>query len=205
MVTLDIIRALTAILTLPRSAEGVDALAVLTGKGEHWRLTHGVRAWEADPGLRHLLIAEGNPAERTYPSLDPDALHAAGLRRVEGVCVQPMPAPNTGLQAQWVADRVEALGIGGLGLVVSPYHLPRAYLTVLKALLQRGLRIPLLPVPAAVPLHEPVPESGRTAYELLPGEIERIVAYTDRGWLASLPELQEYLHWLWHSSGTLRR
>ncbi|MEU6074219.1 ElyC/SanA/YdcF family protein [Micromonospora sp. NPDC047074] len=195
---LDVLKALTVILTLPRSATAhVDTLVVLTGQGEQWRLTHAIRDWEADPGLRHLLVANGNPAEATYVEITLDHLRGLGLRRVDGVQIQAEPAPNTGLQAAWIADQARERTSTGLALAASPYHLPRAYLTVLKALSTSGIRLPLVPVPVAVPPDTPVPETGATAYDLVPGEVSRILTYMDRGWVATLEELRQYLRWLW--------
>jgi hypothetical protein len=196
---LEVVKAFTMILTVPRSAAqfGVDALAVATGQGESWRLTEAIRGWEADPSLRYLLVANGNPAETTYLEITLDHLRGLGLRRLDGVVIQAEPAPNTGLQAAWIAGQVRALGIGGLGLVVSPYHLPRAYLTVLKTFIDSGIRLPIIPVPAAVAPHTPVPETGATAYDLVPGEVKRTLSYMDMGWVATLGELEQYLVWLW--------
>ncbi|GAB7036289.1 hypothetical protein JCM9533A_01360 [Catenuloplanes niger JCM 9533] len=197
---LDVMRAMTAVLSLPQAAaERADALIVPSGQGEEWRITHAIRLWETRPELRLLLIANGNPAETTYDELSPGYLRGLGLRRWDGVHVQAEPAPNTALQAGWIADRVAELGISGFGLCVSPYHLLRAYLTVLKALDRRGLRVPVWPVPVAVSPDARVPETGATAYELLPGEIQRILTYADRGWLATPAELRAYLGWLWSS------
>lgn len=205
---LEVLKAFTMILTLPASVtDRVDTVAVMTGQGEQWRLTSAIHSWQADPGLRHLLVANGNPAEQTYVELTLDYLRGLGLERTEGVLVQTEPAPNTSLQAAWIAGRVRELGVQGLALVVSPYHLPRAYLTVLKTFLDNGIRLPIVPVPAAVPPDTPVPETGATAYDLVPGEVKRILAYTDRGWVATPEELRHYLHWLWsqrldHCSGS---
>ena len=201
---LELLKALTVILTLPRSAaDHVEALVVATGQGEDWRLTHAIRTWEANPKLRHLLVANGNPAEETYAEITLDRLRSLGLRRVEGVHVQAEPAPNTGRQAAWVADQVRARGITSLALTVSPYHLARVYLTVLKTFTLRGMRLPLIPLPVAVSPDTPVPETGATAYDLVPGEARRILAYMEQGWVATPAELQEYLRWLWSRHGDL--
>ncbi|WP_310376380.1 YdcF family protein [Catenuloplanes atrovinosus] len=195
---LDVMRAMTGVLSLPQAAaERADALVVPSGQGEEWRLTHAIRLWERHPGPRLLLVANGNPAEATYDELSLDHLRGLGLCRLEGVHVQAEPAPNTALQAEWIADRVAALGIRSLALVVSPYHLVRAYLTVLKALDRAALRVPMWPVPVAVAPDTPVPETGADAYRLLPGEVARIITYADRGWLATTGELRAYLRWLW--------
>lgn len=195
---LAVMEAITMILSLPQSAaDQVDALAVVTGQGEEWRLTHAIRHWEAHPRLRHLLVANGNPAEQTYVEVTLDHLRGLGLRRIDGVHLQAEPAPNTGRQAAWIVDQVRALGITSLALTVSPYHLARAYLTVLKALIQSGLRLPLIPLPVAVSPDTPVPETGATAYDLVPGEVHRILTYLGRGWVATPEDVRQYLHWLW--------
>ncbi|MEU4221894.1 ElyC/SanA/YdcF family protein [Actinoplanes sp. NPDC026623] len=195
---LDVLKAITMILSLPRSAaDDVEALAIASGQGEEWRLTHAIRDWEANPRLRNLLVAKGNPAEATYVDITLDYLRGLGLRRVDGVHIQPSAAPNTGLQAKWMVERVRGLGLGSMALVVSPYHLPRAYLTVLRELNRDGIRIPLIPVPVSVSPHTPVPETGATAYDLLPGEVKRILTYADADWVATPDDLSRYLHWLW--------
>jgi uncharacterized SAM-binding protein YcdF (DUF218 family) len=201
----ELMKALTMILTLPQSAaDRVDALVVATGQGEEWRLAQAIRAWEANPTLRHLLVANGNPAERTYAEITLDRLRSLGLRRASGVHLQAEPAPNTGLQAAWIVQQVQARGITSLALAVSPYHLPRLYLTVLKAFTRSGVRLPMIPLPVAVPPETPVPETGATAYDLVPGEIKRILTYLDQGWVATPEDVRQYLRWLWrHHHGLL--
>jgi uncharacterized SAM-binding protein YcdF (DUF218 family) len=196
--------SVVAILTVPPLAVShLDALAVPIGQGEEWRLHHAIRVWESEPGIRFFLVANGNPAEATYADMTLNYLHRLGLRRLDGVRVQQQPAPNTALQAAWIAERVLELGIRSFALTVSPYHLPRAYLTVLKALTERGIRIPMIPAPVHVPPHLKVPETGATAYDLLPGEMQRILMYTDNGWVATPEELRAYLVWLWANHPSL--
>ncbi|MEW2381136.1 ElyC/SanA/YdcF family protein [Micromonospora sp. NPDC047707] len=191
-------KALTVILTLPQSAaDHVDALVVATGQGEEWRLTHAIRNWEANRALRYLLVANGNPDEETYVEITLDYLRSLGLRRTNGIYLQADPAPNTGLQAAWIVNQVQARRIASLALAVSPYHLARVYLTVLKAFTRTGFRLPMIPLPVAVPPDTPVPETGATAYDLVPGEIKRILNYMDNGWVATPEEVQQYLQWLW--------
>ncbi len=193
-----VLKALTVILTLPQSAaDHVDALVVATGQGEEWRLTHAIRNWEANPALRYLLVANGNPDEETYVEITLDYLRSLGLRRTDGVHLQAEPASNTGLQAAWIVDQVQARRIASLALAVSPYHLARVYLTVLKAFTRTGIRLPMIPLPVAVSPDTPVPETGATAYDLVPGEITRILNYMDNGWVATPEEVQQYLQWLW--------
>jgi hypothetical protein len=195
---IDVMKAFMAILALPQSAaDHVDALVVPTGQGEDWRLAQAIRRWEANRDVGYLLVANGNPTEDTYTEITLDYLRSLGLRRLHGVHLQAEPAPNTGLQAGWIVDQVADLGITSLALTVSSYHLPRVYLTVLKALSRKGIRIPLIPDPVAVSPDTAIPETQATAYDLLPGEAERILTYMNKQWVATLEELQEYLQWLW--------
>jgi uncharacterized SAM-binding protein YcdF (DUF218 family) len=192
---------LLGILAMARWPFGpVDAIVVPTGQGEESRVTHAIQLWEAARNTRHLLVANGNPAERTYVPITRDYLAELGLHRQVGVRVQEEPAPSTGLQATWIADQVRRLGITSLLLAVTPYHLPRAYLTVLKALNVTGVRIPVLPYPIPVSPDATAPETGAGHYELLPGEAHRIIEYTARGWVVTVEEFRAYQRWLWISS-----
>lgn len=203
---LEVTKAITMIMSIPPAAANhVDAVAMATGQGEEWRFTHAIRVWEANPRLRHLLVTSGNPAEKTYTEVTLDYVRGLGLRRREGLLLQPDPSPNTGRQAAWIADQVHASAITSMALATSPYHLPRFYLTVLKELERRGIRIPVVPAPAAVAPQTPIPETGATSYDLIPGEVKRILIYLNEGWLATPQELRRYVSWLWstHGSGWL--
>ncbi|BCJ61738.1 hypothetical protein Jiend_51600 [Micromonospora endophytica] len=148
---LAVTKALTMILALPPSAgDHVDALVIASGQGEEWRFTHAIRSWEANLDLRYLLVANGNPTEKTYVEITLGYLRSLGLRRTNGVHLQAEPAPNTALQAAWIVSQVKDHGITSLALAVSPYHLPRAYLTLLKAFNEAGVRLPIIPAPVAV-------------------------------------------------------
>ncbi|MEV6600851.1 hypothetical protein AB0M36_28995 [Actinoplanes sp. NPDC051346] len=196
---LDVMEMLLGILSMASWPHGpADAIAVPPGQGEEWRLTHAIGLWESGNAARHLLVANGNPAERTYVPITPEYLYRLGLRRRAGVQLQGEPAPNTGLQAAWIARQVNSLGATSLLLAVTPYHLPRAYLTVLKALSTAGTRIPILPCPVPVAPEAATPETGVGHHELLPGEAHRILHYAALGWVATLEEFRDYQDWLWH-------
>jgi hypothetical protein len=196
---LEVTEILLGILSMASWRFGpVDAVAVPTGQGEESRIADAIQLWEDGHTGRHLLIANGNPAERTYVPITRDYLHGLGLRRHPGVHIQAEPAPNTGLQAAWIAEQVRRLGITSLLLAVTPYHLPRAYLTVLKALHATGVRIPVLPYPIAVAPQATAPETGVAHRDLWPGEAHRIVQYTGHGWVAGIEEFRKYQRWLWH-------
>ncbi len=201
---LDLMGTVFAVLTVPPPAMGVlDAVAVPIGQGEETRLRHAVDLWNSEPHLRFLLVSGGNPAERTHVEVTRSYLRDLGLRRYDGVHIQPEPAPNTALQAAWIADQVRRLAIRSVALTVSPYHLPRAFLTVLKAFDDRGLGVPVIPAAVPVPPHATVAETGMNAYDLLSGEMRRILTYAGNGWLATPAELRDYVAWLWVNHANL--
>lgn len=196
---MDVAQLMMAISTMPSpDFARVDAIGVFVGLGEEYRLRHAISLFESEPALRLLLVANGNPAERTYVPITMDYLNSLGLRRREGVHIQLEPAPNTGLQAAWMVDMVNSdLHIENVALTVSPFHLFRAYLTVLAALESRGARIPVVPVPAPIPPHLQIPETGADGYDMLTGEIFRILSYARQGWIASSVVARQHLTWMW--------
>lgn len=185
--------------SLPRPTDRLDAIAVLPGLGEDWRLIDAVNAWQAHPSLRHLLVAGTNGAERTQ--VQPDIAYLqqppVNLRRLENVHTQ-VSAQHTKEQAEWLVGQVAEHEITSLGLYVSPYHLLRAYCTVLKAFQRAKVPIALIPLPVAKPPQTPIPETSATGWQMVDGEVKRIQVYQEKGDVVSYDELQEYINWLWN-------
>lgn len=125
--------------------------------------------------------------------LKPGALQSHANRRV---IIHPH-AHHTVEQAEWIAATVAELKIESLSLFVSAYHLLRAYCTILNVFVRDGLQIPMIPAPALVSPSTLVPETGLSAWELVAGEVERIMKYQDKGDVISLQQLELYLSWLW--------
>lgn len=69
---LEVTTAITMILSTPQqAADRADAIAMATGQGEEWRFHHTIRAREANPRLRYLLVTNGtrqNEPMRRSPS-----------------------------------------------------------------------------------------------------------------------------------------
>jgi len=185
--------------SLPPVPTHVDALVVFHGLGEHWRIQHALHWWH-HPAFtgRFLLIAGCNAQETTAEAMTIDRLRQAPfhVQRLEGVRTKPH-ALHTQDQAEWIGDCVAACGVTSLALFASPYHILRAYLTLLKTLLKRQHRLPLLPMPTPMPPAQLVPEYGVPGWAMIPGEIHRIHAYQAEGNVATLEELRDYLHWVW--------
>lgn len=169
------------------------------GLGELGRLQHALHWWH-HPAFtgRFLLLAGCNAQETTADALTLARLRQAPfhVQRLDGVQTLPH-ARHTREQAEWVGDCVAASGVTSLALFAPPYHLLRAYLTLLKTLLTRQHRLPLIPVPTPLAPEQLVPEYGVPGWALIPGELHRIAAYQAAGHVATLEELRAYLHWVW--------
>jgi len=183
---------------LPRPVEEVDAIAVMSGLGEHWRVTDAVRAWNNSPDVDHLLIAGANRDEKSFvePTLENLARPPFNLTRTEGVHAQPH-ALHTPDQAEWLVGKFQDLDVESAALYVSPYHLFRAYGTVLKSMIKSDVRIPVIPMPVSVSPDTATPETGVMPWEAIDGEVRRISAYQEKGDVATFGELREYISWMW--------
>lgn len=176
-----------------------DAIVVMPGLGETWRITDAIRSWEKNKTARFLLIAGYNRKEKTWVHLSLDTLKEQpfNLRRCQGVHIG-VHAEHTRKQAEWIVRKVQNLEITSLALFVSPYHLLRAYCTVLKAM--GSQRIPIIPVPVTIPPDTIIPAVGVDGWEMVPGEVSRLTTYQDKGDVATFDELRAYLSWLWTGS-----
>jgi hypothetical protein len=183
------------ILSIPRITQ-VDALAVLQGLGENARILHAISLWENRTGMmKNLLIAGQNSTERSFQRLTTKALQQApfNLTRTHGIIIQE-EAKNTKEQALWVSNQIVDLGLRSCALCAPPYHIVRAYLTVLKALSKPVI---LIPEPAPLMPRSLVPEVMIEADDMIAGECSRIEKYQEIGYIATLADLKKYLDWLW--------
>lgn len=194
----------TMILSLPRFERKCDALVAYPGMGETWRLTEIISVWQSHlymPFVQHLLVA-GTEWQKEATAIRPPIIENLKkppfyLRRLKNVWAQDH-ARHTKDQAEWVVAKTQELHIGSLALFVSPYHLTRAYLTLLKTFINLKVApIQIIPVPVAISPDTIIPETGTDAWEMIAGEDRRILDYQKKGDVATLPELKEYLSWLW--------
>jgi hypothetical protein len=180
---------------LPR----VEALAVLPGMGEDWRIIQAIGEWENRNNIaHHFFIAGFNQAEKTTTATDIETLkqYPFSLKVVDNVCIQP-EASNTKDQAEWILSMAREEDIKSLAIFAPIYHLPRAYLTILKTFLKNNFRIVLVPAPVFISPNIIIPEARIDSWAMFPGEMERVVAYQGKGDVATLGELREYFAWLW--------
>ncbi len=178
-------------------------LLVMPGQGERSRVDAAVREWERRQHSR-LLIAGINPKEKTFEEYTHATLAEAPYRlrfNPDRVTVQ-LRAGNTLDQAEWAVDRIVEYGLreqDAVAVIATWYHAPRAYLTVLKSLRKRKLRIGLLPMWVSCPPADNIPEPDqhgafRTYRQSVPGEWMRILKYKND--VASLAELREHIDWM---------
>lgn len=178
----------------------VDALCTFTGQGEDVRIIQPAKMYWENPQTknRFFLIPGHHKAERHWRDMTLGTLtkEPFNFKRLDGVTVTP-PLVTTKDQAELIVAKIQELGVTSLGVISSPFHLLRAYLTVLGQMKIAGVRILVIPVPVYVSPHTLVPEQGVDAWELAQGEVERIFSYQEKGDLASYSDLKAYLRWLW--------
>jgi hypothetical protein len=185
--TSDLLSMAMMIYGLPRVPEKADALVVFHGLGESWRTVHAIKWWqEKGCSARFLLVAGSNKDETTSEILTIECLSGPpfNLQRIEGVYSQ-IQAKNTKIQSDWVYERIVEFEVTSLALFVSSYHLLRAYLTLLKTFLLKGVSIPIIPVPTPISPNSIVPEVGVDFWSLIPGDV------------AVIEELINYIQWVW--------
>lgn len=195
------------VLSMPRPIDRVEAFLAFPGEGESWRLTHPIDQWNNGTSISgSFLIAGHNTREMTSETLDVTRLQRDpyNLKRLRGVHVC-LHAEHSKEQTEWVSKKIEELCIRSIALFVTPYHLLRIYLTLLKSLIVHGQDkdVQMIPAPIPIPLTEISPENSVAMWDLIPGEVNRIEKYQATGDVATLPELQTYLRWLWGSPNSL--
>lgn len=119
-------------------------------------------------------------------------------------------AKHAGDQAQWVAGKVVELNVESIALFAPAFHLPRVYLTLLEALRRVGKRIPIIPMLVPIsPFEQSVMnfDTGELTFcqmDVIHGEADpRMENYQkekgdgSHGDVATIPEFEEYLKWLY--------
>ncbi len=185
--------------------ESVNAFAIFGGMGETWCVRHAIEVFhcEANDYNSVLLVAGTRDDERTYDRLTPARLEQPPYKLYPWfaynriVFVQDDIPKNTIDQCAWVAKMVGEFKLDSVALFASPHHLVRAWSTLLKTFMKRGIRIPIIPVPTQVPPAALVPEDGQDVWAHVAGEIERIKKYREKGDVATFEEAKEFINWMW--------
>ena len=185
---------LVQIMSIPFQKEKIQAIACMTGLGETWAVTKPVELWEQGLG-DYLLVAGMNPKDAGYHPMTIEELQKPpyNLRRTDYVHTLET-AYNTPAQTDWIIKTALDLDIERIVLMVRPYHLPRAYLTLLKSWQKLANRkMVLIPVAIPVPPDAVVLDKQLPSRAMIPGEMGRIPLYQAKGDIATLDELNTYL------------
>jgi len=198
----ELFKLATCVLSIPRIP--TQALVVYPGLGESERVQYAISRW-VKHDFDYLLVAGLNMDERTAMPLDLDSLCKPPFNLpcdMRPNVITQIVGENTWDQSTWVARVVRQRNIKSLTITAPAYHLPRAYLTLLRALLNtNGRTIWLVPDPTPVSPLKPVPEMCPPCgspqvpqHEMVAGEARRILEYQKKGHVADLKTLIEYLH-----------
>ena len=155
------------------------AIGILRQRAAHWCVVSGgvdnpPHSLDADAAAKYLI-------ER---GLHPDRI------------VRDNASQNTHEQAEWLAEKCATEGWGSALLVASPYHTPRAFLTVLASLQSRNLTedVMVLPLPAGECAWWERPDGlDVTRMDLFADELRKIDEYGARGHVASYEDGLRYL------------
>lgn len=106
---------------------------------------------------------------------------------------------NTRTQSDWVVEQLASLETPpiAVSLCVTPWHLPRAYMTLVQAMLDARMMIPIIACPTYQSPERVIELYGVPAWEMVRGEVNRILRYQSEGDIASFKELRDYLNWLY--------
>jgi hypothetical protein len=146
--------------------------------------------------LPHTEPMSGYPGFRAWQQ----ALQGQGIGnpQMEGVTGITSAILHTLIEAEALVRFAKARGYGSLYVVAPPFHQPRAFMTAVTVALREYPDLQLYSFPgAALPWQAEVTHSQGQARgarsELIAGELERIRKYHDKGDLASVEAVLDYL------------
>lgn len=174
-----------------------EALVTLPGMGEKHRVDLVLDLWDNKnyssaralliPGASEKIDDNFSDRAKQYTSGDYEDIYNSPY------------AANTLEQMSWIMAKTEELDIDSIILYAPAYHLIRAYLTLIKSMLKVGRFIAVVPQALVVSPYNPVPLANNTpAWQLIPSEVARIIAYQKKGDVASIDELVDYLAFLYN-------
>ncbi len=171
-----------------------DAIVILEGDGLA-RIPEAARLYKE--GWAPLVVISGgikNPPHSITASEMLPAVVAAGVPA--SAVVLEEKSQHTRDQAVELAALCQARGWSRLIIVASHYHQYRAYLTLLKGLIEAGLErtVQLINAPArSLPWFAQDAQGKRI--DLLAGEFERLELYAPKGHLATFEDAILYQEW----------
>jgi uncharacterized SAM-binding protein YcdF (DUF218 family) len=168
-----------------------DAIAVFLGEDAEERLAVAVELM-ASRGAPELFLSGGieyPPRRRSAKAMTPKLLGKGVAPRA---VYADNEAQNTHEQADNLVSHAKEKGWERIILVASPYHLPRAFLTVVKSLGEARNQIHIVPVAAAQTLWWTAPDGmEETRLDLLAVEFDKCAEHTEH--VATWAEGLDYL------------
>ena len=166
-----------------------DAVVVLAGQDGQDRLQAGVHAFAqsarmiqesgGNAEVVQLVITGGVTGDGVISAEDLEPIawqYGVAPSRV----IVDRESQNTREQAVYIAKLCRDKGWRRILVAVSPYHAPRAYLTILKALKEIGADVQVIPAMASHLKWKERPDGCKyTRDELLSGEAGKIAAYAE--------------------------
>lgn len=186
----ELFLTLSMIFGIHADQKKLDALAVFPGLNESFRYQYAIHLWQKkETGAKFLFIAHSNGVKLEHLKKSPYYLH-----RLSNVFLQE-DAHNTKDQAEWLYKEIASRKkIKNVGVISSFYHFPRAYLSLLKThhISRNKRKIRFIPLPA-LPLSR---KNNLTRFYMqrTKKEIKKIPAYQKKGDIATLKELEKYIH-----------
>jgi len=157
--------------------EKVSAIVCFPGEGEKDRIDLAIELFE-ESVYGTLLLFAGSQDDITEK------------RKSERIFYQGR-ANNTPEQAEWVLKVLKDKNKKSFVLTTAFYHLPRAFLTMLRQIYNMKLQNYFAMVPAILP-----PKNHSFSEERVGAEIERIKIYQEKGDVASFDMFFEYFEQL---------
>lgn len=186
--------------TVPQEwALRTDALWVLPGQGEVERTQHAIRTWQSQCDAKQLVLAGSYRGERTWeqPTMEQLLEPPFNLKRTQNVHLLG-DVLNTAEQAEQMIAHVVDHRLRSIALHAPAYHLPRAVMTFLQALIRHDMeQFLIVPVPVDMAPHKISPETGQNSRQFIVGEVERIAKYQEKGDVASNDATWDYIGQLW--------
>ncbi len=199
----DILSMAMMLYAIPHSAtQKTEALVVIPGMDESWRIVQALDLYSgASTSFKHLFVAGVNAEELArHQALLASLKKDYAILRDDDHFHLKLSCVNTKDQAEWICDEIFNLQLSSLTLFVSPYHLLRAYCAVLKSCLRRNLdSLAIIPAPVIISPNARFHKDEYNAWELIPGELKRLLKYQIKGDVATYQELRGYLNNLWAS------
>jgi hypothetical protein len=184
--------------SLPRNFEDMEAISLFPGMGESTRIDQTIAIWNENTNLKYLFIAGSYEGERLYEKVTINMLASLKNppRNLHQVIIQEK-AIHTKDQTTWLLEQAKFHGVQRFGLIVPPYHLMRAYCTLVKSVINDDHYKPaIFPIPLIMSPATKTPETEIDGWHMAYGEFERIERYRNIGDVATYQEARKYIDWV---------